>query len=141
MEGHRTPGGSVWHPLRPHPYLPGGSRNLANRVGVLSAIEGWYASYTKATYQAWFLEDKPLGEPENLVPTLQSLGKDPDAVLSRANSSEIRNKYEAETDVAREMSIFGSPTFAVGGEIFWGDDRLEDALAWCCSTGATLSSV
>ena len=41
-----------------------------------------------------------------------------------------RNRYAAQTDVARELGIFGSPTFVSEGEIFWGDDRFEDALAW-----------
>jgi 2-hydroxychromene-2-carboxylate isomerase len=59
-----------------------------------------------------------------------SLGKDPETVVSRADSEEIRARYAAETDVARKLGIFGSATFVVGGEIFWGDDRLEDALAW-----------
>ena len=47
-----------------------------------------------------------------------------------ANSPEIRKRYDQETDAARQLGIFGSPTFAVGQEIFWGDDRLEEALAW-----------
>jgi len=51
-------------------------------------------------------------------------------VVARADSQEIRDKYDAETDVARSMGIFGSPTFVIGDEIFWGDDRLEDALEW-----------
>ena len=103
---------------------------LANRVGVVAAAEGWCPEYTRATYQAWFLEDKPPGDPAHLGPLLTGLGKDPDAVLSRADSPEIRAEYDRETDLARKMGIFGSPTFAVGDEIFWGDDRLEEALEW-----------
>lgn len=103
---------------------------LANRVGVVSAAEGWCPEYSRAIYRAWFLEDRPPGEPEGLGEILHSLGKDPDAVISRANSQEIRDKYDAETDLARDMGIFGSPTFVAGGEIFWGDDRLEDAFEW-----------
>lgn len=120
-------------PFNRIPTYPVDPEYLANRVGVVSAIEGWCPDYTKATYRAWFLEDKPLGEAKNLIPTLQRLGKDPNAVISRANSQEIRDKYEMETALAREMNIFGSPTFATDGEIFWGDDRLEDALEWCTS--------
>jgi 2-hydroxychromene-2-carboxylate isomerase len=127
-------------PFNRIPTYPVDPEYLANRVGVLSAIEGWCPAYTKATYQAWFLEDAPLGEPENLIPTLQRLGKDPDTVVSRANSQEIRDKYESETNLAREMGIFGSPTFATGKEIFWGDDRLEDALEWCTSAQSSLAS-
>ena len=100
---------------------------------IVSTAEGWCPAYTRATYRAWFLEDKPPGEPENLISTLRGLDKDPDAVIERANSREIRDRYDAETDLARSMGIFGSPTFAVGDEIFWGDDRLEDALEWCSS--------
>lgn len=37
---------------------------------------------------------------------------------------------ERETSAARDLGIFGSPTFATGGEIFWGDDRLDDAVSW-----------
>ena len=37
----------------------------------------------------------------------------------------------AETQTAKQLGIFGSPTFAVGRELFWGDDRLEDAIGWC----------
>ena len=42
----------------------------------------------------------------------------------------MREALAAETDAARELGIFGSPTFAVGRELFWGDDRLEDAISW-----------
>jgi len=118
-------------PFNGVPTYPVDPESLANRVGVLAATEGWWPEYTRATYLAWFLEDKPPGEPENLFATLRGLGKDPEAVVSRANSQEVGDKYGAETDLARSMGIFGSPTFAYGSEIFWGDDRLEDALEWC----------
>jgi len=122
------------------PTYPVDPESLANRVGVLAATEGWCPEYTRATYRAWFLEDKPPGEPENLIATLRGLCKDPDAVVSRANSQEIRDRYDAETDLARGMGIFGSPTFAVGNEIFWGDDRLEDAFEWCSSASPSSTS-
>jgi 2-hydroxychromene-2-carboxylate isomerase len=117
-------------PFNRIPTYPVDPESLANRVGVLAAIEGWCPEYTKATYRAWFLEDRPPGDLEHLDPILSSLGRDPETVVSRADSQEIRARYDAETDVARRMGIFGSPTFVVGGEIFWGDDRLEDALEW-----------
>jgi 2-hydroxychromene-2-carboxylate isomerase len=117
-------------PFNRIPTYPVDPESLANRIGVLAAIEGWCPEYTKATYRAWFLEDKPPGDPEHLYPILSSLGRDPETTVSRADSQEIRARYDAETDVARSMGIFGSPTFVVGDEIFWGDDRLEDALEW-----------
>ncbi|MBZ0261544.1 MAG: DsbA family protein, partial [Hyphomicrobiales bacterium] len=50
--------------------------------------------------------------------------------LNRADSAEGAEGLLAATDEARSLGIFGSPTFVVGKELFWGDDRLEDALAW-----------
>jgi 2-hydroxychromene-2-carboxylate isomerase len=47
-----------------------------------------------------------------------------------AATPEIAAAYEAATDTARKLGIFGSPTFAVDRELFWGDDRLDDATAW-----------
>jgi 2-hydroxychromene-2-carboxylate isomerase len=47
-----------------------------------------------------------------------------------ANAADTKNALMAETDVARDLGIFGSPTFAIGRELFWGDDRLEDAISW-----------
>ena len=117
-------------PFRSVPNYPVDPEYLANRVGVVAAVEGWCPEYSKATYRAWFLEDKPSGDPKHLSSILRALGKDPEAVISSADSREIRDEYESETSVARDMGIFGSPTFAIGGEIFWGDDRLEDALEW-----------
>lgn len=61
---------------------------------------------------------------------LAALGKDPDATIDRADHQDIRDRYASETDVARDLGIFGSPTFVSGSEIFWGDDRFEDAIEW-----------
>jgi len=50
-----------------------------------------------------------------------------------ANSEDAKAALSAETDAAGALGIFGSPTFAVGQELFWGDDRLEDAIDWARS--------
>jgi 2-hydroxychromene-2-carboxylate isomerase len=77
------------------------------------------------------LENKDPGTVGPLSDVLLGLGRDPGEVIARANAPEIREKYTAETEVARAMGVFGSPTFACGQELFWGDDRLEDAIDWC----------
>lgn len=115
---------------RRQPQYPVDPDLLANRVGVLAADEGWCPDYTKASYRAWFLEDRPLGVDDNVEHVLRSLDKDPAAVIAAANADDTVQRLEDETAAARALGIFGSPTFAVDGEIFWGDDRLEDALAW-----------
>ncbi|HUD89935.1 MAG TPA: DsbA family protein, partial [Xanthobacteraceae bacterium] len=62
---------------------------------------------------------------------LRDIGQDPARVLKLANAPATNEHLVAVTDAARQLGIFGSPTFAVGREIFWGDDRLEDAISWC----------
>jgi len=51
-------------------------------------------------------------------------------VLALASGEDAKAALTAETDAARELGIFGSPTFSIGRELFWGDDRLEDAVSW-----------
>ena len=113
------------------PNYPNDAEELADRVATVAASEGWCPAFARASYAAWFLEDKDPGRTEVLVPILERLGKDAQDVIARANGDEVRARYAAETEAARAMGIFGSPTFACGTEIFWGDDRLEDALEWC----------
>ena len=51
-------------------------------------------------------------------------------MLALAGGEEAKAALTADTDAARDLGIFGSPTFSVGRELFWGDDRLEDAVSW-----------
>jgi 2-hydroxychromene-2-carboxylate isomerase len=106
---------------------------LALRVGTLAAGEHWCPEYTKATFKAWFLERKTSGLPENVEAVLEGLGRSSREIIERAATPEIDAWLEGETDAARRLGIFGSPTFAVGAELFWGDDRLEDAIAYARS--------
>jgi 2-hydroxychromene-2-carboxylate isomerase len=113
------------------PNYPNDADELANRVATIAALEGWCPAFAKAAYATWFIENQDPGTTASLGGILQKLDRDPSAVIARANSEEIREKYAAETEVARSLGIFGSPTFVAGTEIFWGDDRLEDAIDWC----------
>jgi len=116
--------------IPPYPVDPD---TLGNRVAVLAAQEGWCPQYTQAAYCNWFLNHRVPDDSEHLIRMLRELKQNPADVIERANSQEIRDRFDAETDVARELGIFGSPTFLVGNEIFWGDDRLEDAIEWANS--------
>ena len=113
--------GLPFRPGMPYPVDPDG---LANRVAVVAAMEGWCEDYAMATYKAWFVDHAAPGDPTGILDGLNR-----SSALERANSVEIRQRFDDETEAARRLGIFGAPTFAVGEEIFWGDDRLEDALA------------
>ena len=102
----------------------------ANRIATVAAREGWIADYAQAAYRKWFLENLDPGDEQAAIGMLTELGQDSARVLVRADTDETRAALVAQTDTARSMGIFGSPTFAVGPEIFWGDDRLDDALRW-----------
>jgi 2-hydroxychromene-2-carboxylate isomerase len=113
----------------PAPY-PLAQWDVANRVAVLAAREGWVGDYARATYRRWFVDGAEPGSEPNLSDSLREIGQEPALVLARTAGAEIGDAYEAATDAARALGIFGSPTFVVGGELFWGDDRLDDAIAW-----------
>jgi 2-hydroxychromene-2-carboxylate isomerase len=117
-------------PFKSIPEYPVDPEGLANRVAVVASLAGWCPEYAKATYRAWFLENKTPGDVQHVSSIVSQLGKDPDSTIAWANSEEIRARYDAETERAKELGIFGSPTFMWGTEVFWGDDRFEDAIDW-----------
>lgn len=117
-------------PFRSIPDYPVDPERLAGRIAVVASLKGWCPEFVKAIYRAWLLENKPPGDVAQSRKVLAQLGQDPDAVIARADSPEIRDRFEAETERAKSLGIFGSPTFRCGDEIFWGDDRLEDAVEW-----------
>ena len=113
----------------PAPY-PLQQFDRANRVAVLGAREGWCADYARATYRRWFQQGQEAGSEPNLSDSLREIGQDPARVLALADGEDIAHATKAATAEAHALGIFGSPTFVVDGELFWGDDRLEDALSW-----------
>lgn len=117
------------HQRLPAPY-PLQELELANRVAIVAAGEGWIENYARAAYRRWFEEGQPAGSEPNMTRSLEECGQDAGRVLALANSTFSHEALDAATNAARELGIFGSPTFVVGRELFWGDDRLEDAIAW-----------
>jgi 2-hydroxychromene-2-carboxylate isomerase len=113
----------------PAPY-PAKASITANLVALLGMREGWGVDFVRAAYRHWFVLGQETGSEPNLSESLCEIGRDPGKVLAAADSAPTREALAAETTAARELGIFGSPTFAVGREIFWGDDRLEDAISW-----------
>jgi 2-hydroxychromene-2-carboxylate isomerase len=120
---------------RARPSYPLQNFDLANRIAVVGAEEGWCADYTCAAYRRWFIEHDEAGSESNNSASLREIGHDPERVVKRASSDEIGASYAAATDEARKLGIFGAPTFVVRNELFWGDDRLDDAIAWHRRTG------
>ncbi len=66
----------------------------------------------------------------NILDSLREIGQEPGRVLALAASDQMKATLQTETDTAHALGIFGAPTFVAGEELFWGDDRLSDAIAW-----------
>lgn len=113
----------------PAPY-PLAEMELANRVSIVGACEGWCDRYAIVTYRRWFQDGLEPGSEPNLSDSLREIGEDPARVIALARSDDIGAALERETAQAEALGVFGSPSFVVGTEVFWGDDRLDDALAW-----------
>lgn len=88
------------------------------------------AAFTRAVYAANFAQDRDISEAQVLAELLESIGQPAAEVLARSGSAEVKDALRAQTAQAQAMGIFGAPTFTVGDEVFWGQDRLEDALAF-----------
>jgi 2-hydroxychromene-2-carboxylate isomerase len=80
------------------------------------------------TYSRWFVEGESVGGEPNLTASLKAIGQDPVRVVTAAKSDKIGDALATATDEARQLKIFGVPSFFTRGELFWGDDRLEDAI-------------
>ncbi len=113
----------------PAPY-PVKNSMRANLVAIVGLQKGWGVDFVRAAYRRWFQLGQETGSEPNLADSLRDIGQDPPAVLASADSEPAKAALLAETGLARELGIFGSPTFVVGRELFWGDDRLEDAISW-----------
>jgi 2-hydroxychromene-2-carboxylate isomerase len=113
----------------PAPY-PIANSERANLVAIVGMREGWGAEYVRAAYRHWFQSGLENGSEANIAASLHELGQDPARVLTLAESEDAKAALIAETNAARELGIFGSPSFTVGRELFWGNDRLQDALDW-----------
>lgn len=103
----------------------------AARIAMVAEEEGWIGDFTRAVFAAEFADRADIAAPEALARILSDLGQDPARLLKRTASDEVKTALRARTEAAAAKGIFGAPTFITeDGEIFWGDDRLEAALAW-----------
>jgi 2-hydroxychromene-2-carboxylate isomerase len=102
----------------------------AARVAVLGAREAWGPAFVRAVYTASFAEDADIASADVIAGILGTLGLPARELLERAARPDAKAELRARTEEAERLGIFGSPSFVVDGELFWGNDRLEQALEW-----------
>ncbi|MBY6056296.1 2-hydroxychromene-2-carboxylate isomerase [Leisingera daeponensis] len=100
---------------------------LAARLALAAAEEDRIAAFTQAVFQAQFGQGADIADERVLQGCLRVSGLAP-GLVQRALDPAIKSALRAQTDEAIAMGIFGAPSFTSGAELFWGDDRLEQAL-------------
>lgn len=114
--------------VRPDPFPQNGL--VAARLALIGEEEGWIGPFTRAVFAAEFGGGANIADQGVLAQCLASLGLDAQALIARTQDHAVKDRLRAQTEAAQGRGIFGAPTFQVGDELFWGDDRLEQALAW-----------
>jgi 2-hydroxychromene-2-carboxylate isomerase len=100
------------------------------RVACIGAQEGWCQSFTEKALELHWTKSVLIGSEENLRGALLSVGQVPDEVIARSQTPEVKDQLKPQTARAKSLGVFGAPSFTVGDELFWGDDRLEEAIEW-----------
>jgi len=101
---------------------------LPVRVALSGRDEPWVRPFCRALSRANFAEDQDISTVEAVTGALESLGLPAAAILARAQSPEEKPRLRGQVQRAQSLGIFGAPTFFIDGEMYWGNDRLEDAL-------------
>ncbi|MGB2693390.1 MAG: 2-hydroxychromene-2-carboxylate isomerase [Thermodesulfobacteriota bacterium] len=101
---------------------------LAARIALAYENESWTGDFIKSVFIANFYDDKDISEEVVISSILNSFGLDADKIITHAITQESKYKLREQTQLAVDKAIFGAPSFIIGKEIFWGNDRLEDAV-------------
>jgi 2-hydroxychromene-2-carboxylate isomerase len=109
----------------------------AARLALVGEGEGWTPPFTRAVFMANYAEQRDISDDETLRAILAKLGVDAEAALAEANALPIKDRLKQQTAEAARRGMFGAPSFTIGDELFWGNDRLEAALEWATAYDAT----
>src|SRR5262249_2862838 len=113
---------------RPDPFPQ--SSVLAARLAHVALTAGWGEEFCRAVYAAEFGEGRRIDDETVMRELLDDLDIAPEPVLVRARSDEIKERLRVTTAEAERLGVFGAPSFVCAdGELFWGHDRMSEALA------------
>jgi 2-hydroxychromene-2-carboxylate isomerase len=103
---------------------------LAARIATRFKSSSWIPDFVRAVYHANFADDLDIGESAVVADCLVQIGLDGNEILGSAKSVESKSLLRLQNDAAAQLNIFGAPSFVANGELFWGNDRLEQAFQW-----------
>ncbi len=116
--------------LRPAGLILGLGNSLhAMRVATYAKSIGRTVSFALAAFRQAFAGGRDLTDPDNVAIAAAACELHPNAIAKAAASDGVKRRLREATDAAGDRGVFGVPTVVVGDEVFWGDDRLEEAVA------------
>lgn len=112
----------------PEPFPQNGI--AAARIALVALDEGWGPAFIRRVYVAEFAEGAAIADPAVLAGLVDTMGHDAARVVALSQSTGVKDRLRALTAEAQGLGIFGAPTMVTAdGDLFWGDDRLEQAVA------------
>jgi 2-hydroxychromene-2-carboxylate isomerase len=112
-------------PYAQNPFFPVNTLNLM-RAAVAAQLEGVFEKYVEAAFHHMWVEPKKMDDPEVAAKALTASGLDGAKLLARGQEPEVKARLIANTQSAVERGVFGSPTFFVGKEMFFGKEQLRE---------------
>ncbi len=112
---------------------------LAARLALVGARRGWIASFSRGVYTANFGLNRDISDPAVLAQIVKEVGGNPVPDFAEADTAAIKAELRANGEEAEAKGLFGAPSFVClratgeGSELFWGNDRLEQAIAWAAA--------
>jgi 2-hydroxychromene-2-carboxylate isomerase len=108
-----------------NPHLVKGDHSLTLKGALVAQEMNLEDQYNDAMFSAFWIDAVNIGDRAELVRHLKAAGLDGDSILTKAEKPEYAKRLESNTQIAADRGAFGSPTFIVGDEIFFGNDRLD----------------
>jgi len=99
------------------------------RVAAANEGAAWLPEFCRRTFRANFVEDRDINSNDFVAALLDGMGEPGQAIVAAAQQEPAKSRLREQSDRAAQRGIFGAPTFFVAGEMYWGNDRLDDALA------------
>lgn len=102
----------------------------AARLAIVGLEDGWGEDFTKAVYRGEFSAHADISDDGFLAHCVRTSGGNPVTAFKAIAEERIKSQLRANTEAAMDVGIFGAPSFTIGKEVFWGDDRLDAAIDW-----------
>jgi 2-hydroxychromene-2-carboxylate isomerase len=110
--------------LRFNPHFPINTLNLM-RGAIAAQRLGCFDTYVDAVYEATWVGEKNMGDPEVVAATLAAAGLDAEALLALSQDPQVKSELAEATEAAVARGVFGAPTLFMDGEMYFGQDRLD----------------